>query len=506
MRIVLVFAPSFFAWAKEIARVLKKEGAAVAAICTTAQVCERLKADKSLSFERIDDLEALEAAWISAAPESLRRHEKDWGTDMLRRLVIADRQIGGGYVTGGPLPDSALTRMVRADPGTVPRYVAGLMDYVTGLYETLRPDAVLFYAVAGAPALALAEAAPRYGTRFYSFVAARVDARVVMDDSPRGMLAPVRRAFEAIRKNPQEAGGHEGQARVWLDSFRAGLDTMPEYETRNRALLEKSRRPFSILKSAAVEAAKAALYPFVRGQRPLRGESGWQKTWRSLAFPLAGLWHGRAALYPPGAALRQAPYIYYALHYDPEATTMVSAPCHTNQMAVIEALSRAMPLSWRLVVKEHPSMLGRRPRGFYEEIRNIPGVLLAWPYESSLRLVNDAALTATITGTVAWEAMLLGRPALVIGDSPFRAIGEGLTCCSDLTALGPALEKAVAAPRARDETLVAYIAALYRESVDFPQRILWGDPDALTLAAHGDLTDYVAGVLLGRGAKAREAA
>lgn len=506
MRIVLVFAPSFFAWAKEIARVLKKEGASIAAICTTTQVCGRLKADKSLSFERIDDLEALEAAWISAPPGNLHRHEKDWGADMLRRLVIADRQIGGGYVTGGPLPDSALTRMVRADPAIVPRYVAGLMDYVTDLYEKFRPGAVLFYAVAGAPALALAEAAPRYGARFYSFSAARVGARVVMDDSPRGMLEPVRRAFEAIRRNPQEAGRYEGEARAWLETFRAGLDTMPEYETRNRALLEKSRRPFSILKSAAVEAAKAALYPLIRGQRPLRGESGWQKTWRSIAFPLAGLWHGRAAMYPAGAGLRQAPYIYYALHYDPESTTMVSAPYHTNQMAVIEALSKALPLSWRLVVKEHPSMLGRRPRGFYEEIRNIPGVLLAWPHESSLHLVRDSALTATITGTVAWEAMLLGRPALVIGDSPFRAIGEGLTCCSDLAALGTAIQQAVAAPRARDESLIAYIAALYRESVDFPQQILWGDPDARTLAAHGELTDYVAGVLLGRGGKAREAA
>src|SRR5690606_19263261 len=117
-------------------------------------------------------------------------------------------------------------------------------------------------------------------------------------------------------------------------------------------------------------------------------------------------------------ALENRDFIYYPLHVDPEASTMHLAPDFTNQLAVIESLAKRKKLSMDLVVKEHPNMIGRRPKGFYEAITALPGVYLAHPDIPSLRLIKCARLVVTITGTVAWEAMVLKKPAMAFGNFP----------------------------------------------------------------------------------------
>jgi hypothetical protein len=317
----------------------------------------------------------------------------------------------------------------------------------------------------------------------------RLNDRVILDHSAAGLLLPV---AETYRKGA--SARHREEAETYLRDFRASLGKMPEYEQQNRARLSKTMQPAQIAKNFLLTAAKTAAYPLVRGKRPYRGESGAQKLWRSIAWPLAGIYAGKYRAYK--TANMNKPFIYFALHVEPEASTMVVSPYHTNQLAVIEALSKAMPLSWQLVVKEHPSMLGRRPAGFYSRIEAMPGVTLAAPQESSLRLVSRAAITATITGTVAWEAILLGRPALIVGDSPFLAVGAGAVHCRDFSALPQAIAQAAALPPAPDEKLIAYICALMDESAPFPHDMLWGRPTPAFLAQHKNVTEFFAGKIL----------
>src|SRR5690606_3825451 len=95
------------------------------------------------------------------------------------------------------------------------------------------------------------------------------------------------------------------------------------------------------------------------------------------------------------------PFVYFPLHVDPEASTMVLAPDHTDQLAVIESLAKRLPFGMSLVVKERVRMLGRRPRGFYETIRRFPSVSLASPLESTFQLIQRSTFVAAITGTAA---------------------------------------------------------------------------------------------------------
>jgi hypothetical protein len=108
-------------------------------------------------------------------------------------------------------------------------------------------------------------------------------------------------------------------------------------------------------------------------------------------------------------------FVYYPLHFTPEASINTPAPFYVDQLRVVDALRLAMPNGCILVVKEHPDCLSARSTSFLRKLRRLPGVTIAKVTMSSLELMRRAALTATVTGTAGLEAFLLGRPAMLLG-------------------------------------------------------------------------------------------
>ena len=152
---------------------------------------------------------------------------------------------------------------------------------------------------------------------------------------------------------------------------------------------------------------------------------------------------------------------------------MVYTPYQTNQLAVIEALSKSLPLGTDLVVKENPGMMGRRPVGFYKALSKIPKVILVSAHERPFALIRRAALTCVITGTAGWEAMMLQKPVLVLGENiPYLHVGQGVEHCLDLSQLSSAISKAIARPPASEECLELFIASMLYHSFDFPTALL----------------------------------
>lgn len=108
-------------------------------------------------------------------------------------------------------------------------------------------------------------------------------------------------------------------------------------------------------------------------------------------------------------------FIYYPLHFTPEASINTPAPFYVDQLRAIDALRFAMPNACTLVVKEHPLCLPLRSTSFLQQLRRLPGVTVAKVTMPSHELVKRAALTVTVSGTSAFEAILFGRPAMLLG-------------------------------------------------------------------------------------------
>lgn len=87
-----------------------------------------------------------------------------------------------------------------------------------------------------------------------------------------------------------------------------------------------------------------------------------------------------------------------------------------DQALVIETLARKLPEGWKIFVKENPrqSASARGPM-FYHRLARIPSVEVMPSNANTHALSQNAQFVASVTGTVGWEAIRLGRPAMVFG-------------------------------------------------------------------------------------------
>ncbi len=108
-------------------------------------------------------------------------------------------------------------------------------------------------------------------------------------------------------------------------------------------------------------------------------------------------------------------FVYYPLQVTPEASINTPAPYYVDQMRAIDALRLAMPPDCALVIKEHWAGIGFRSFDFVRRLRRLPGLLVAKYTMNSREIILRASLTCAVTGTAAFEAFLLGRPALALG-------------------------------------------------------------------------------------------
>ena len=120
-------------------------------------------------------------------------------------------------------------------------------------------------------------------------------------------------------------------------------------------------------------------------------------------------------------------YIYFPLHFEPERTTNPDGGFFQDQFLALSHLRKLVPDHIDIIVKEHPTQFylsGRGVKGrsplIYNLFKNIKRVKISNTNSSSLALIKKAEFIATITGSVAIEAAIIGKPALTFGSAWFK--------------------------------------------------------------------------------------
>ena len=131
-------------------------------------------------------------------------------------------------------------------------------------------------------------------------------------------------------------------------------------------------------------------------------------------------------------------YVYMPLHLIPESTTYVKAPFYVNELFLIEQISKSLPITWKLYVKEHQAMIGERSLQFYKRIKRFPNVRLVQfnYYDDPKPWIENSKGVITIAGSTAYEAAILGKKSIIFADVPFKLI-EGVTKVDSFEKLGP---------------------------------------------------------------------
>lgn len=116
------------------------------------------------------------------------------------------------------------------------------------------------------------------------------------------------------------------------------------------------------------------------------------------------------------SSIPESPFVFFALHNEPEANADVYGGEYKFQPDALAALSAALPAGWRILVKENPAQsFVRRGEAFHRLIESLPDVWWVPDDTPSTVLVARAVLVASLCGTVGYEALLAGKPCLFFG-------------------------------------------------------------------------------------------
>ncbi len=127
-------------------------------------------------------------------------------------------------------------------------------------------------------------------------------------------------------------------------------------------------------------------------------------------------------------------FIFFALHMQPEKTSMPLAKEFSDQLHAAKILVASLPTGWQLYIKEHPNQFNPtfpanskfRSKQFYLELSSMPQVKLIAQDVPSKKLVLSSQIVATLTGSVGWEALRLGKPVIAFGESYY----SGCSACA----------------------------------------------------------------------------
>jgi len=328
--------------------------------------------------------------------------EKRTGVRVLQS-IRADRMFGIDFVTTSAFHRSHYGRS--ADYVQTLDIALRLHEFAEGLLDRYQPEAVVGYPgnIFTMPLINLAEA--RGIPMLMLWPPRRENLHTWITDR-WGWMVGLQEAYdEEFPKQLESAPKDEAppQADEIID--------MPE---RMRLHMQKMRRSMTVraLLTTCYRMAREGLADRIRGRHFDYGK--YVTTEKIKQVVERWFWRRRIAHEQPvlPTIAKDTRFIFMPLHVEPEASLQVEAQWADNQLAIIGWLAKTAPAGWLVVVKEHPGQPSARINGFWEQLRQMPNVLIAATLEPAEALAARADIVAVVNSTVGLQAALHGKPVI----------------------------------------------------------------------------------------------
>jgi hypothetical protein len=120
-------------------------------------------------------------------------------------------------------------------------------------------------------------------------------------------------------------------------------------------------------------------------------------------------------------------YVYYAMHFQPERSTQPEGMEYEDQYLAISIIANSIPDGWSVYVKEHPRQFDGWPPDLrkthsrythiYRQLIALGNVVLVKPDFDSEALIEFSKVVSTVSGSVGWQAINAGKPAIIFSYS-----------------------------------------------------------------------------------------
>ncbi|MBI2075283.1 MAG: hypothetical protein HYT82_01285 [Candidatus Harrisonbacteria bacterium] len=400
-------------------------------------------------------------------PEYLHYLEKTYGIPNLWPYIACDRVV-------------MFKQLLREYPYNTPMYAHEEMlrilqvkaRAIIKMLEEEKPDFVFASVVGSMGGMLLYHIAKKKNIRVIIADVARIGELLTVSDH-FAYHTWTEQMFQELQRK-ERTSARECDARTFLENFRK--NPTPYFgKLYEKDMLVDRRRQLQFLKPAHILRSLGWVLRLTLGyvKNPHRDDYEEIKPWHYLIDRIkskARILRGFNDLYSKPAPNED--YAFFPLHFEPEIATMLYAPFFTDQLYVIRQIARSLPVTYKLYVKDHPGMIGFRPRSYYKELKKIPNVRLINPIIKSFPLIQNAKIVTTISSSVGWEAVLLKKPVITFGDVFYNALST-VKHCRTIDELPYLIKEQLESTRDNEQELVNYIAATMEVSVEVPLLRLW---------------------------------
>jgi hypothetical protein len=161
----------------------------------------------------------------------------------------------------------------------------------------------------------------------------------------------------------------------------------------------------------------------------------------SMAGNSVRLWRAYKPLSPSSRL------VYYPLHVPADVALTLRAPHYLDQLSLVDYLARIVPATHRLVIKEHPAQVGALgARQLEDLLHRHDNLILLPPKTNNYDVLAACDLVVSVNSKSGAEALLVGKPVLVLGDAFYGESGL-VTRISGAAELPAAIRASLMDPR-----------------------------------------------------------
>lgn len=406
-----------------------------------------LKNQESINYEQVHCVREIDESIINKSPDSsqIKKLENQFGNPTLWPAIIADRSY-----------DSCSHYRQR-------QVAQGWFNFYLELFDDFQPDIFITTEVDSAYSYIPFQIVEQMYGIGIQFRPTRIYDRYTVVQNKYDDFESVYATFEKLQnddKNIKNITNSRKSAIDYVRKFRKN-NLSPDYTSERKSGKSYIRSVITLIKNIykyhfyEVSSSAFNLSPKQRVIRNLKQFYRSLRTNYSDIFELPDY---------------DNKFVYFPLHMQPEATTKILAPMYRHQQDLLRKLSMSIPLNYKIYVKEHPTMIGKRSISYYKNIDDISNVTLISPDVHSHELITESELVITITGTAGLESALYKHPTVVFGRPHYRVLSS-VNQVEDGTNLPELLNESINKFNHNEKEIIDYITAIFEHSYSSPRKL-----------------------------------
>ena len=422
-----------------IAMRLSKRGARLSAIVEKKPTFEFVKSQTDVEYEHILSYEEImnDPGRFIDDDVSLDSICRDLDIDSIWPIATTEhnlvRSYGGRYY---------YEEIQNKDDNFIASYMKAFYSQARFLFDSFQPDIVISPNFVAPNHLIVENMAKCRGVRMIAANQTRVRGICSFTYSYNGTDGPFVRRIRELQKRIAVSPNAE-RAFDYIRKIR---------EDRSKSLdvqrVEKKQSNYRILREIESALKQSVMYLIKGGANPMPNigptpdnRSPWY-LFRDLF--MAWKYRREAQTFQYTALGSIGAFAYFPLQTQPEAQIDTVAGYFNNQFETARLTAKSLPGDMTLAVKEHPGMLGKKGRRYYEKLSRTPNIKLIDYRVPPSELLERCDLVISAGGTSAVEAAYYGKPAIQFSDLALTQLLPNVIRHSDFSSLSARISQVLA--------------------------------------------------------------